>query len=223
MFNRIAFRYDFLNRFLSFGVDIGWRKKVVRMVTADAPTSILDVATGTGDLAIMLARANPRAEITGVDLSPDMLAAGRKKVAEKGIANIVAMVEGDAEHLPFADETFDTVTVAFGVRNFENIPAGLAEINRVLKTGGKMYVLEFAMPKSKIFGTLFHFYFRRLLPFIGGLVSGEHKAYRYLQQSVEAFPYGERFTALMEETGFVENSRHGMTDDLAIIYRGIKR
>ena len=222
MFDRIAFRYDFLNRMLSFGVDTGWRRKVGKRVRQDRPGTILDVAAGTGDLAVLLARTNPGATVTGIDLSPEMLAVPRRKAARKKAANIVALAEGDAENLPFADDSFDVVTVGFGVRNFEHPERGMKEICRVLKPGGKVYVLEFAMPRNRVFGAFYLFYFRKLLPFIGGTVSGEKKAYRYLQQSVEAFPWGDRFAALMEQAGFRENTQESVTGRLAILYRGVK-
>ena len=222
MFDRIAFRYDFLNRLLSFGIDRGWRRKMVRMVTAGRPAAILDLATGTGDLAIGLARANPAATVTGADLSPDMLAVGRRKIEKKKIGNIAGMIEADGERLPFPEASFDAVTIGFGIRNFENIPAGLSEMFRVLKPGGRVYVLEFAMPKGKIFGALYHFYFRRMLPFIGGLFTGEYKAYRYLQRSVEDFPYGDRFVPLMRDAGFDGIAQTVLTRGLTIIYNGQK-
>jgi demethylmenaquinone methyltransferase/2-methoxy-6-polyprenyl-1,4-benzoquinol methylase len=222
MFDRIAFRYDFLNRVLSFGVDRGWRRRTVRAVAADRPAVILDVATGTGDLAIGLARALTGARITGVDLSSALLAVARRKVVRKRIPNIT-LSEGDAENLPFDAEAFDAVTAGFGVRNFGNIPAGLSEMHRVLKPGGKVCILEFSMPPGRIFGRLYVFYFRRLLPFIGGIVSGENRAYRYLQQSVEDFPYGDRFAALMAQAGFSAVTQTPLTHGLAIIYRGEKR
>lgn len=222
MFDKIAFKYDFLNHLLSFGVDTGWRKKVVRKVASDNPVKILDVATGTGDLAIMLASTNPAATVTGADLSSEMLEIGREKVIRKNVQNIDSMVEADVEALPFADAEFDTVTAAFGVRNFQNIEAGLAEMNRVLKSGGHIYVLEFAMPDNKLFGTLFTFYFRQLLPFIGGVFSGEYKAYRYLQKSVEAFPSGDKFAEILGRVGFSQVEQTKLTYGLAIIYRAIK-
>lgn len=222
MFDRIAFRYDFLNRLLSFGIDRGWRRKTVRMVASGRPAAILDLATGTGDLAIGLARANPAATVTGADLSPDMLAVGRRKIEKKKIGNIAGMIEADGERLPFPEASFDAVTIGFGIRNFENIPAGLSEMFRVLKPGGRVYVLEFAMPKGKIFGALYHFYFRRMLPFIGGLFTGEYKAYRYLQRSVEDFPYGDRFVPLMRDAGFDGIAQTVLTRGLTIIYNGQK-
>lgn len=222
MFDRIAFRYDVLNRIMSFGIDVRWRRQLVRMIRKDAPEEILDIATGTGDLVIMMGRAMPQARLTGLDLSPEMLAIGRKRVARKNVPNVAAMIEGDAENLSFGDGTFDAVTVVYGVRNFGDIPQGLQEMYRVLKPGGKVYIQEFAMPEGKVFGALFHFYFRRLLPFIGGVISGEHQAYRYLQRSVEDFPYGDRFVALMEAAGFSSVSQTRMTQGLAITYRGEK-
>ncbi|MCD8186773.1 MAG: bifunctional demethylmenaquinone methyltransferase/2-methoxy-6-polyprenyl-1,4-benzoquinol methylase UbiE [Rikenellaceae bacterium] len=222
MFDRIAFRYDFLNRLLSLGIDVGWRKKTVRTVQSDRPFTILDVATGTADLALMLARRIPQARITGVDLSPEMLERGRKKIRKREIANIAALIEADAEALPFPRESFDAVTVGFGVRNFGNIPAGLDEMYRILKPGGHVYVLEFALPEGKIFGSLFLFYFRRLLPFIGGVVSGERKAYRYLQRSVGDFPYGERFSGLLAQAGFCRVTQQLFTRGIAILYRAEK-
>jgi demethylmenaquinone methyltransferase/2-methoxy-6-polyprenyl-1,4-benzoquinol methylase len=222
MFDRIAFRYDFLNRLLSLGVDVGWRKGTVRMVAEDRPSSILDLAAGTGDLTLMLARRIPQAAVTGVDLAPEMLEVGRRKIVKSGVRNIRGMVEGDAEALPFEAGSFDAVTVGFGVRNFGNIPVGLSEMYRVLRPGGRVYILEFGMPERRIFGALYRFYFRRLLPFIGGIFSGEHKAYRYLQRSVEEFPYGDRFVALMREAGFTRVSHRPLTEGLASIYRGEK-
>ena len=222
MFDRIAFRYDILNRIMSFGIDTRWRKRMVRMIREDAPHTMLDVATGTGDMAILMGRSMPDTSITGVDLSPQMLAVGRKRVERKKVANVIAMREGDAENLPFTDRSFGAVTVVYGVRNFGDIPQGLREMYRVLKPGGKIYIQEFGMPEGKVFGKLFHFYFRRWLPFIGGVVSGEYKAYRYLQNSVEDFPYGDRFAAMLGEAGFENVSQTRLTQGVSIIYRGEK-
>jgi demethylmenaquinone methyltransferase/2-methoxy-6-polyprenyl-1,4-benzoquinol methylase len=222
MFNRIAFRYDLLNRLLSFGIDRYWRKKTVAQVTARHPKSVLDVATGTGDLALGLARAIPTATVTGVDLSADMLAIGRRKIEKKGLTNVAALIEGDGEHLPFATGAFEAVTTGFGIRNFENIPAGLAEMYRVLQPGGSVHILEFSMPRETLFGALYHFYFRRMLPFIGGLLTGEYKAYRYLQRSVEDFPSGDRFAALMQQAGFTALTQTPLTRGLTILYCGKK-
>jgi demethylmenaquinone methyltransferase/2-methoxy-6-polyprenyl-1,4-benzoquinol methylase len=191
-------------------------------VASDGPAAILDLATGTGDLAIGLARRMPRAAVTGVDLSPEMLEVARRKVARRGIPNITALIEGDAEALPFADGVFDAVTVGFGVRNFGNIPAGLAEIYRVLRPGGQVTILEFGMPQGKIFGALYRLYFRRLLPAIGGIFSRQQRAYRYLQRSAEEFPYGERFVALLRAAGFTGVSSTPLTGGVAAIYRGAK-
>lgn len=221
MFNRIAFRYDFLNRFLSFGVDTLWRRRVVAMTGKIGTGKILDVATGTGDLALMLSRANPAAAVTGIDLSPQMLDIARSKIARRKAA--IDVCEGDAENLPFTEGMFDAVTVGFGVRNFENIDQGLREMHRVLRAGGTILILEFSMPENKLFGALYTFYFRRLLPFIGGVVSGEAGAYRYLQESVEAFEYGNRFAEKMSSCGFSEITQTRLTQGLAIIYKGVKK
>lgn len=222
MFDRIAFRYDLLNRMLSFGIDTGWRRKLVRMVKAESPANVLDLATGTGDLAIMLAKKIPGTGITGVDLSSEMLAIAKKKVAKKGLGARINLREGDAEALAFEDNTFDACTIGFGVRNFGNIEKGIAEIYRVLKPGGRIYVLEFGMPENKLFGALFNFYFRKLLPFLGGVVSGEKKAYKYLQESVEEFPYGERFSGILGRSGFEKRTLKNMTFGVSIIYTGEK-
>ncbi len=223
MFDRIARRYDLLNIILSFGIDRSWRRKTVRRLRQTAPGKVLDLATGTGDLALLAAKRIPDAEITGVDLSPDMLRIAAKKIEKRNLAGRIALLEGRAEALPLPDAAYDAATVGFGVRNFADISKGMQEIARVLRPGGKVFVLEFAMPRGRVFGRLYHFYFRRWLPFLGGIVSGEGKAYRYLQQSVEAFPYGERFAGVMSEAGFDPVVMVPMTRGLVILYVGEKR
>lgn len=224
MFDSIAPRYDFLNHCLSMHIDKRWRRKTVRMVARQQPASLLDVATGTGDLAIALRKKLPESsQITGVDLSPQMLRIGREKIARIFPGKEFAMVEGDAENLPFEAESFDAVTAAFGVRNFEDIPAGLQQMYRVLKPEGQVYILEFSMPGNNILGRLYRFYFRHILPKIGRLVSGSRGAYQYLPESVGGFPYGERFEGLLREAGFSAVSHRKLMGGIAMIYNGKKR
>ncbi len=224
MFDSIAGRYDLLNHLLSLNIDRRWRRRVVRMVRRQGPESVLDVATGTGDLAIALGRALPEAAMTGVDLSPEMLRIGREKVAARFPGREFPMVEGDAERLPFDDEAFGAITCGFGVRNFEDLAAGLREMHRVLRLGGGVYVLEFSMPRpGSWLGGLYRFYFRRILPAIGRLVSRDARAYAYLPESVGEFPYGERFCALLTEAGFVEPRRTVLMGGIATIYQAEKR
>lgn len=222
MFDAIAFRYDRLNHLLSMGVDRQWRSKVVRRVKASHPSTILDLATGTGDLAILLARNCPEAHVTGIDLSEQMLAIGRHKVMQAGLAERITLEQGDAENLPVTDNCFDAATVAFGVRNFENIEKGLSEIFRTLRPGGAVFVLEFGMPQNKIFGALYRFYFHRVLPTIGRLISHDKSAYTYLPQSVEEFPYGKRFCKILSDTGFTQCRITNLWGGIAQIYYGVK-
>ncbi|MCD7962992.1 MAG: bifunctional demethylmenaquinone methyltransferase/2-methoxy-6-polyprenyl-1,4-benzoquinol methylase UbiE [Rikenellaceae bacterium] len=223
MFDRIVFRYDLLNHVLSFGIDKRWRKKTVSLVDRNNPASILDLATGTGDMAFMLSRKIPGAIIHGADLSPEMLAIAKEKALKKDLDSHLTFEEADGENLPYEDNTFDAVTIAFGIRNFEDIPKGLEQIYRVLRSGGRYYILEFSMPGNTIINKLYTFYFRKFLPYIGGLVSGDRKAYRYLQESVENFPYGERFVRILSDTGFKENKMINLTFGLVKIYTGIKK
>lgn len=224
MFDSIAQRYDLLNHLLSMNIDRRWRTKVVRMIRRQSPESILDIATGTGDLAIAAARALPQTAVTGVDLSPEMLRIGREKVAARFPGREFPMLEGDAEQLPFADASFEAVTCGFGVRNFENLPKGLEQMHRVLRPGGRVYILEFSLPsRSNILGKLYRFYFRRILPGIGRLISKDARAYAYLPESVGAFPYGERFCTLLTEVGFTEPSRTVLMGGIATIYTAEKR
>lgn len=224
MFDSIAQRYDLLNHLLSMNIDRRWRTKVVRMIRQQGPESVLDIATGTGDLAIAAARALPQTAVTGVDLSPEMLRIGREKVAVRFPGREFPMLEGDAEQLPFADASFEAVTCGFGVRNFENLPKGLEEMHRVLRSGGRVYILEFSLPSRRnILGKLYRFYFRRILPGIGRMISKDARAYAYLPESVGAFPYGERFCRLLEEADFAEPSRRVLMGGIATIYTAEKR
>lgn len=218
MFDKIAPRYDLLNHLLSLGIDRGWRKRLVSSASRSNPQSILDVATGTGDLALML-RRQTSATITGVDISTGMLEVGRAKAA--GLDRIT-FASADAENLPMPDASFDTVTAAFGVRNFENLERGMTEMCRVLKPEGELYVLEFAMPEKKLLGKLYRFYFRSVLPKVGRMISGDSRAYTYLPESVGEFPYGTRFAELLTRCGFRNVEMQELMGGIAIIYKAIK-
>jgi len=201
MFNSIAHRYDFLNRFLSLGIDRGWRKKAISYLKPLAPELILDVATGTGDLALEAMSLNPN-KIIGLDIAEQMLVVGREKIAHKGLAKIIEMVNGDSENLPFPDNNFDAITVAFGVRNFQNLAKGLKEMNRVLKPGGRIVVLEFSKPSTFPFKQGYNFYFTYILPVLGNMLSNSKNAYTYLPESVKHFPEGADFVAYLHHAGF---------------------
>jgi len=219
MFDNIAHRYDFLNRFLSLGIDKGWRKKAIKMLEAYRPKRILDVATGTADFAIATLEINPE-EVIGVDISEGMLDVGRKKITEKGITNI-RLESGDSENLQFEDASFDAVIVAFGVRNFENLEKGLAEINRVLRPGGVAMILEFSKPKG-LFGVIFSIYNKTLLPLWGKLFSGDNAAYKYLPESVAAFPEGDEFKQIMTSVKYKNVTDRRLTFGICSIYTGLK-
>lgn len=214
MFDKIAFRYDFLNRFLSGGIDIHWRRRAIRELRGMSPGGqqavavghILDVATGTADLAIMMARYFPQSKITGVDISSGMLEIGRQKVARLQLEERIDLQTGDSEALPFTDHQFDAITVAFGVRNFENLEKGLKEMRRVLKPGGKLVVLEFSQPQTPGIRQLYSLYLRLVAPGIGKLLSRSREAYQYLNDSVQAFPEGQRFLRILDSCGY-ENAR----------------
>lgn len=221
MFNRIAFTYDFLNHFLSAGIDRHWRKHAVNILSASHPKIILDVASGTADFALAAMKLNPK-KITGIDLSEKMLDIGRKKIQKHNLQHIIGLIEGDCEALPFSDNNFDAITVGFGVRNFMNPLKGLKEMNRVLKPGGKIVVLEFSKPENFLVSKLFTFYFKTFCPFIGGLISKDRRAYKYLQFSVEKFPDGKNFIALMATAGFIETFQKKLTFGIASVYCGTK-
>lgn len=221
MFDSISERYDFLNHMLSMNIDKGWRKKVVKIAKAEGPKQILDVATGTGDLAIALTKANPES-IMGIDISNGMLEVGRKKIKEKGLTEIITLQQADSENLPFEDASFDVVTVAFGVRNFENLEKGMSEIRRVLKPGGKALVLEFSQPTGFPFKQVYKFYFKNILPTLGKAISKDDSAYTYLPESVNAFPYGQKFVDVLESVGFKQNKFQPVTFGVATIYEAVK-
>lgn len=223
MFDGIAPAYDRLNDIMSFGIARGWRRAVVRAVRSTAVTAaprILDLATGTGDLAIALARRLPDAEITGADLSEGMLALARRKAEQKRVR--IEFRRAEAERLPFADGVFDAVTAAFGVRNFHDITLGLSEMYRVSSSGGRVFILEFSTPRNRLFGSAYRFYFHRVLPRIGGLLSRDGRAYTYLPESVDEFPAPAEFVGMMREAGFVDCRARALTGGVAYIYTATK-
>ena len=222
MFDSIAPKYDLLNHTLSLNIDKIWRRKVARMVGKCSPESILDVATGTCDLAIAVARKARPQSVCGIDLSEEMLNVGRQKVLKASLSDIIKVQKGDAENLPFADNTFDAITVAFGVRNFENLERGLAEMLRVLKPGGSCFILEFTMPTKFPVKQLYNFYFRRVLPLIGRMVSSNKVAYTYLPESVKAFPQYAQFQSIMQQCGYSSARCRTLSMGIAAIYVGTK-
>src|SRR5690606_3093289 len=221
MFDTISARYDFLNHLLSLGIDRSWRRKAIRMLREGQPKYILDVATGTGDFAIQALSLNPD-KVVGIDISEGMLSKGRAKLAERKLGERIELLKGDSENIPFEGNKFDAVTVAFGVRNFENLERGLQEIHRVLRPGGQLVVLEFSKPRIFPFRQIFNFYFRFILPRIGSLVSKDRSAYRYLPESVRDFPDGERFTAILRKVGFNQTACKELTFGISTVYSARK-
>ncbi len=221
MFNAIARRYDLLNHLLSGGVDVYWRWCALRAARHKHPQRVLDLATGTGDFALAAARLGPQ-QVVGIDMAVEMLRLGAAKVTAKSPSARVELLVGDAEQLPFQDNTFDLVTGAFGVRNFSHIPSGLAEAHRVLKPGGQLLVLDFCEPTAPLFRQLYLFYFHKVLPLIGGLVSGQRRAYAYLPRSVGTFPQGSAFVELLVAAGFSQAQYAPLTLGIAAVYQGCK-
>lgn len=221
MFDNIAGKYDFLNHFLSLGIDIFWRKRLVSRLKKQSPKTILDVATGTGDLAIEMLKAKPD-HITGIDISKGMLDVGRSKIKAKKLEHKITLQQADSENLPFEDNSFDAVSVSFGARNFENLEKGLTEMCRVLKPGGQLYILEFSQPTLFPFKQLYQFYFKYVLPLIGKIVSKDNSAYTYLPESVGAFPYGKQLNAIIEKCGYSNAKNHPLTVGIASIYTAKK-
>jgi demethylmenaquinone methyltransferase / 2-methoxy-6-polyprenyl-1,4-benzoquinol methylase len=221
MFDNIAPKYDFLNHFLSFGIDKIWRKKAIKMVVNHQPEYVLDVATGTADFALECLKTGA-SHIVGVDISEEMLNVGRTKIQKLGAGDRVVLQSGDAENLAFADSYFDAVTVAFGVRNFENLTQGIGEIYRVLKPGGMICVLEFSKPTVFPVKQFYSFYSFFILPFLGRLFSKDNSAYRYLPESVEQFPDGENFLEVLSKIGFMQTRQHRQTFGIATIYIGFR-
>jgi demethylmenaquinone methyltransferase/2-methoxy-6-polyprenyl-1,4-benzoquinol methylase len=221
MFDAIAERYDFLNRLLSFRIDVLWRNKVIKMLAPAKPKYILDVATGTADLAIALQKLNPD-KVIGLDLSANMLAIGQTKIKAKQLQNNIELVKGDSENLPFDTDTFDAVTVAFGVRNFENLGSGLQEIYRVLKPEGQFVILEFSKVKTFPIKQFYHLYFRYITPAIGKLFNKNSEAYTYLPNSVEVFPEGDEMCVILQSAGFKNTICKPLSFGIASIYYAIK-
>jgi demethylmenaquinone methyltransferase/2-methoxy-6-polyprenyl-1,4-benzoquinol methylase len=222
MFDTISGNYDGLNRVISFGTDIKWRKKVLSIVQAKNPTTILDIATGTGDLAILLSKTKAE-KIIGLDISAGMLEVGKKKIVQKKLDNRIEMILGDSENLPFEDNSIDAITVAFGIRNFENLEKGLSEIVRVLKPNGVFVILETSVPQKFPFKQGYQFYTSNILPLIGRLFSKDNSAYAYLSESASVFPFGEELNNILRKIGFIEVKALPQTFGVATIYSASKQ
>ncbi len=222
MFDGIAHRYDLANRVLSAGIDVSWRRKMARLFPEGESLRLLDMATGTGDVMLAMARANPRiTEAVGMDMAGQMLAIGQDKIQQRGLSGQMKMVRADATCIGAADDSFDVCTISFGIRNVTNVLAGLTEMRRVLRPGGRLLVLEFSLPHPLI-RPLYLFYLRNILPRIGGFLSGDPSAYKYLNTTIESFPYGRDFCALMEEAGLTNVKAHPLTFGIATLYQGDK-
>lgn len=223
MFDSIAPSYDTLNHLFSLGIDHLWRRRTVRELRKFAPKRVLDLATGTGDLAIAIAKGIEDVKVTGADISTEMVEVGRAKVARRALGERVELGIADAEQLPYAEGEFDAVTVGFGVRNFAHKEQGLSEMARVLHKGGVVAILEFSCPKNKIIAPLYRFYFHKVMPVVGGWLSGDRAAYEYLPASVDHFPAPERFVEMMGEAGLSECRALPLTFGIAYLYIGVKR
>ena len=222
MFDDIAVKYDFLNRFLSAGIDIGWRKKAIRQLKELQPKKILDVATCTADMAIMASGILKPEKITGIDISDGMLEIGRQKIAKEGLNGIIELLNGDSETINFEDNAFDAVTVAFGVRNFQHLEKGLSEIKRVLKPGGKLVVLEFSQPKMPVVKSIYNLYMKVICPNVGKLFSKNRNAYTYLDASIKKFPEGKNFTQILDDLGYLNTYSKPLSLGICSIYCGTK-
>jgi demethylmenaquinone methyltransferase/2-methoxy-6-polyprenyl-1,4-benzoquinol methylase len=221
MFDNISPKYDFLNRSLSLGIDVWWRKKMMRELKGNALNQVLDIATGTADVALATSKLKPNS-IIGVDISEGMLAVGRIKVEKKGLSSLIKLQKADSENLPFSENQFDAITVAFGVRNFENLSKGLDEMCRVLKPGGKLVILEFSRPRIFPVKQLYDFYFRYFCPWWGKVVSKDNSAYKYLYDSVSAFPEGEQFLSIANQSGFKQLKAQRLTFGIVSLYTATK-
>ena len=225
MFDNIAGSYDFLNHFLSLGIDKLWRNKMIRELAAVHPKLVLDVATGTGDVAIESFKQlrSPDLKIIGVDISPKMLAVGREKILQRKMTENITLTDGDSENLAFPDNKFDAITVAYGVRNFENLERGLAEMQRVLKSGGKLIVLEFSKPTGFPIKQAFNLYFEHILPTIGKITSKDNRAYEYLFESVQVFPSGTSFVKILDKLGYTKTSCLPLSFGICSLYVAYKK
>ena len=223
MFDAISNNYDGINRIISFGIDVKWRKKVIDMVSKNNPKQLLDIATGTGDLALMMAQKLEPNKVIGLDISEGMLQVGKQKIVTANLSNKIEMIVGDAENIPFNDNTFDAITVAFGVRNFANLDKGLTEILRVLKSGGVFVILETSNPTKFPFKQGYKLYTNYMLPLIGKLFSKNKVAYAYLSESANSFPFGEMFNNILQKNGFINTKYTPLTFGAATIYSASKK
>lgn len=221
MFDNIAFRYDLLNSILSLGIHKGWRKECVKLLREHKPKLILDVATGTGDFAIQCTQLHPE-KIIGVDISEGMMKFGREKIKKKGLEKLITLEYGDAETISFPDNTFDAIVIGFGVRNFENLEKGLINLRRVLKPGGKLVILEFSNPRNGFVRWAYSFYFNKVTPCIGRLFSKDVRAYKYLPESVKAFPDNERFTNILKKLAYTQTSYKSLCFGVSAVYQAGK-
>lgn len=222
MFDTISGDYDGLNRVISFGIDKSWKKKVLKMVASKKPANILDIATGTGDMAILLAQTTAQ-KIVGLDISAGMLDVGRKKIEAKNLSSKIEMVHADSENIPFGDNSFDAITVGYGIRNFETLEKGLAEIYRVLKPGGTLVILETSNPTKTPYKQFYTFYTKNILPLIGRMFSKDQSAYGYLSESANGFPYGEALNNILRKIGFIDVADQPQTFGVATIYSASKK
>lgn len=222
MFDKIAFRYDFMNHFLSAGIDVRWRKKAIKQLKELKPGLVLDVATGTGDLAMLAYKMLKPRKIIGIDISGKMLEIGRQKIEKLGLQQHIELLKGDCETILYDDDTFDAVTVAFGVRNFQDLEKGLKEMHRVLKTGGKLVILEFSQPKTPLIRQFYSFYLNHVAPRLGRMISKNKSAYQYLNDSVQKFPEGENFVNILKRLGYKNASCKKLSLGISSIYCGEK-
>lgn len=222
MFDRIAPRYDLLNHLLSLNRDKRWRQQMSDLLPAGNNLCVLDLATGTGDQLLALHDSGKVSIGVGLDMASEMMVIGTKKINARGLADTLGMVRGDASNIPFDEKSFDVATITFGIRNLVDVRAGLCEMFRVLKPGGRALILEFSLPDNRVLRRLYLFYFRHLLPRLGAVISGDRQAYRYLNRTVETFPYGDEFCALMRDAGFAPVTAHPLTLGIATIYCGVR-